>query len=519
MQIYVENQRGDRYRVSAGWSSAPTIFENDLSAELLASFPTSALDQIFEQFLAKATLSQSLDQAFSGQDLLHTHQYPAAPGHFSDEHRAVYLAVKQHRLLIEEAPHGEGVLDERQTNLRGRIRMGLQKIIAEERAEAARIEAVHSKRSSLEKAGAYVGKFGSALGQGAWDLAVWTKDIAEVAMLVNPIRQQTQMLSATYDYYVHDKSFEQSSKEYLGKVKKELVDVLGFDPSTITAEQLQQAFEVAHLIYDDSALRSDITRFAKDYVKAQHSLEMTEFAGGGVFEIILTIVLAAFTGGVGGVTAMAKNGRLLARFKDVGDLMLDFAKYQKRRNALKKARGAKSEAASFSKFETIEVSAPEAPINQAATQRASPPRGRSSDSNVPSNPKLNPKTRLPRTNGRWDGEPGNGFWHSNIDEVNEITGGKPIEFANGRPVFTPWAKGQVKFKPGQLDGSKADFDAVYEYVAKQKGLSSPNAAKNYLKEAGLTPHHLDNETIQFVPSKLHGNIPHIGSASDLRGGF
>ncbi|MCK7597579.1 hypothetical protein M0G74_09905 [Microbulbifer sp. CAU 1566] len=354
MQIYVENQRGDRYRVSAGWSSAPTIFENDLSAELLASFPTTALDQIFEQFLAKATLSQSLDQAFSGQDLLHTHQYPGAPGHFSDEHRAVYLAVKQHRLLIEEAPHGEGVLDERQTNLRGRIRMGLQKIIAEERAEAARIEAVHSKRTSLEKAGAYVGKFGSALGQGAWDLAVWTKDIAEVAMLVNPIRQQTQMLSATYDYYVHDKSFEQSSKEYLGKVKKELVDVLGFDPSTITAEQLQQAFEVAHLIYDDSALRSDITRFAKDYVKAQHSLEMTEFAGGGVFEIILTIVLAAFTGGVGGVAAMAKNGRLLARFKDVGDLMLDFAKYQKRRNALKKARGAKSKAASFSDLESSE---------------------------------------------------------------------------------------------------------------------------------------------------------------------
>jgi hypothetical protein len=133
--------------------------------------------------------------------------------------------------------------------------------------------------------------------------------------------------------------------------------------------------------------------------------------------------------------------------------------------------------------------------------------------------KINPKTRLPRTNGKWDGEPGNGFWHSNIDEVNEITGGKPIEFVNGRPVFTPWAKGQVKFKLGQLDGSKADFDAVYEYVANQKGLSSLNAAKNYLKEAGLTPHHLDNVTIQFVPTKLHGNIPHIGSASDLRGGF
>ncbi|WP_212751647.1 HNH endonuclease [Halomonas sp. ATBC28] len=138
---------------------------------------------------------------------------------------------------------------------------------------------------------------------------------------------------------------------------------------------------------------------------------------------------------------------------------------------------------------------------------------------VPDNPNVNPRTRLPRTNGRWDGEPGNGFWHSDIDEVNAITGGRPIEFVNGRPVFTPWAKGQVKFMPGQLDGSKADFDAVYGYVARQRNLASPNAAKNYLKEAGLTPHHLDNVTIQLIPTKLHGNIPHIGSASDLRGGF
>ncbi|MCG6157760.1 HNH endonuclease [Rubinisphaera margarita] len=108
---------------------------------------------------------------------------------------------------------------------------------------------------------------------------------------------------------------------------------------------------------------------------------------------------------------------------------------------------------------------------------------------------------------------------SDIPEVNAITGGKPVQFVNGRPVFTPWSKGQIKFKPGQLDGSQADFNAVYDYIAKQKGLSSRNAAKNYLRDAGLTPHHLDNTTIQLIPSDLHGNIPHIGSASDLRGGF
>ncbi|WP_143735484.1 DUF6531 domain-containing protein, partial [Microbulbifer mangrovi] len=369
MHIYVENQRGERFLVSEGWSSSPTVFDNDFSADLLATFPPAVLDQIFDRFLAHGALVTSFGHAEVTQDLLHTQQFPGLPAHFSRDHIEVYTAVRQRRILVEEAPLGEPVLDERQTSLRSRIRMALQKIIAEERAEAARIDAVHQKRNELEKLGAQVSQVAKGLGQAGWDLVVWTKDIAEVALLVNPIRMQTQLASATYDYYAHDKSFEDSSREYMGKVKKEIVDVLGFDPSTITVEQLEQAFEVAHLVYDDDGLRSDISRFAKDYVKAQHSLEISEFAGGGVFEIILTIVLAAFTGGVGGAAAMAKNARLMFRFKDVGDLILDFAKYQKQRRRLSKTRGAKSEGTSFKTLKSEEVSVPQSPASDAPASK------------------------------------------------------------------------------------------------------------------------------------------------------
>lgn len=51
------------------------------------------------------------------------------------------------------------------------------------------------------------------------------------------------------------------------------------------------------------------------------------------------------------------------------------------------------------------------------------------------------------------------------------------------------------------------------------GLKNKTQAKNWLSEQGLTPHHLEDKTIQLIPTKLHGNIPHIGSASDLRGGY
>ncbi|WP_286149050.1 T7SS effector LXG polymorphic toxin [Paenibacillus sp. FSL R5-0490] len=129
-----------------------------------------------------------------------------------------------------------------------------------------------------------------------------------------------------------------------------------------------------------------------------------------------------------------------------------------------------------------------------------------------------PKTRVPRTNGKWVGEPGNGTWYSDKPEVNKVTNGEGVEFLDGRPNFTPWSKGSIKFKEGMLDGSKNDFNLVYEKIMQLKGYKSMNQAKVWLKEKGLTPHHKSTTEIELIPTDLHGNIPHIGSASDLRGG-
>ena len=76
--------------------------------------------------------------------------------------------------------------------------------------------------------------------------------------------------------------------------------------------------------------------------------------------------------------------------------------------------------------------------------------------------------------------------------------------------------GDVKFVSGQLNGNKSDFNLVYDHLMEVRDLPSRNAAKRYLNERGLTPHHVDSETIQFVPKGLHGKFPHVGAASDLR---
>ena len=129
----------------------------------------------------------------------------------------------------------------------------------------------------------------------------------------------------------------------------------------------------------------------------------------------------------------------------------------------------------------------------------------------------NPKTRLPRTNGEWEGEPGNGKWYSNKPEVNNITNGEGVEFVNGRPDFSPWSQGKFEFEPGTLNGTSSDFSKVYEAIKNEYGLSSQNQAKQFLRDAGLTPHHTSNTVIELIPTDLHKNIPHIGSASDMRG--
>ena len=50
-----------------------------------------------------------------------------------------------------------------------------------------------------------------------------------------------------------------------------------------------------------------LTQLGKDYAGAQSSIEWAEFAGGGIFEIVLTALLLMFTCGVGNVAQGARD--------------------------------------------------------------------------------------------------------------------------------------------------------------------------------------------------------------------
>jgi hypothetical protein len=126
-------------------------------------------------------------------------------------------------------------------------------------------------------------------------------------------------------------------------------------------------------------------------------------------------------------------------------------------------------------------------------------------------------SRLPRSDGHWSGAPGDSNWTSTNSDVNVITGGKPITFRNGYPDLSEWAADTMIVEG--LNGTASDYGVIYDVVADRYGLANRTAARDYLRYAGLSPHHFeDGRTIQLVPTALHRSIPHVGGASNLRNG-
>ena len=112
------------------------------------------------------------------------------------------------------------------------------------------------------------------------------------------------------------------------------------------------------------------------------------------------------------------------------------------------------------------------------------------------------------------------IWKSDIPEVNAITRGKGIHFTgkepNKVPDFTPWSRGTYKIA-GLTGKNEEDFPKLYAKIASQKNISVSNA-EQWVKQNGLTPHHLSCNEMLLVPTALHENIAHTGAASMLRNG-
>lgn len=210
---------------------------------------------------------------------------------------------------------------------RAELQTVLDEILTEERAEAARLQAEQDARNPLTNTFYRSVAFGKGFYFGAWGLIKTSKEYADLA---NPHTHMWNALASAWNAKVSGKQrwVDSFLSNFSAEQHRELVEALGFDPDSITREQIAEAYELACFLAEDGPSQKTLGSFAVDYAKAQNIEEISEFTGAATFEIVLTALLVVFTGGVG----LAASARHLGKLKRLGGAL------RKLSGALKNAR-------------------------------------------------------------------------------------------------------------------------------------------------------------------------------------
>lgn len=141
---------------------------------------------------------------------------------------------------------------------------------------------------------------------------------------------------------------------------------------------------------------------------------------------------------------------------------------------------------------------------------------------------------LPQKDGKWSGEVGNSYWMPDLKAVPGDRNGtnpegktwgeifkkygvesKGILFKEGEPDFSEIAKAEVEIDDFTEDRS-SNFDQADEKLAEKLGCTPEEVAK-WRENNKYTWHECrDCKTMQLVPTKIHGNIPHSGGISEYK---
>lgn len=237
---------------------------------------------------------------------------------------------------------------------RANIKAVLDAIVAEQKAEAAKHEKELAQQNALQQAGSHYWAYTKGIWNGAVGLVTFVKDTAvkgaEIAYYLSPIERMNNAVTAAYkSYYNGELTAAQWKESFAKNLKdeelKDIAGILGIDAKDLSPEGLQrlkqtiaEAYEITTFIADDQESLDLLTQFGKDYAGAQSSIEWAEFAGGGVFEIVLAALLLAFTGGAGNVAQAASKIRHAGKLRSLGSIFRSLGKLLKRKRLRKKVR-------------------------------------------------------------------------------------------------------------------------------------------------------------------------------------
>ncbi|BEU03748.1 hypothetical protein OAG1_25480 [Agarivorans sp. OAG1] len=212
----------------------------------------------------------------------------------------------------------------------------LSSIIAAERVEGAKIAAEYGELNALQKGASSIGSLLTGIGGALGDAAEFSYDLIELGSMQGQLKRA---LNAGWDAYKvdDDKGWAKSfASNWSSSQHQAYVKALGFDPASITKENLTEAYEIASFISDDDETQTALLQFVKDFADAQHHTELTEMGGAAIFDIVLGATLVALTGGAGTAAVAANKVRHLDK---LGGLFKTLAKQLKKKAQFKTKSG------------------------------------------------------------------------------------------------------------------------------------------------------------------------------------
>ena len=390
-------------------------------------------------------------------------------------------------------------IDDELARTRADIKAVLDAIIAEQRAEAAQHEAELAQQSALEQAGSHYGAYVTGIWNGAVGLVTFAKDVvvktAEIAVYLSPFERLSNALHAAYtSYYDGELTSAQWKQSFIQNMQdeeiKDIARILGIDPSHLSAEGLQnlknifaEAYEITAFIADDPESLDMLMQFGKDYAGAQSSIEWAEFAGGGVFEIVLTALLLMFTGGIGNVAQGVSKIRHAGKLKSLGSIFRNLGKLLKRKKLRKKVR--------------VEVDSK-----------------KKVDTDLPEDKNLAPKKKPTYQHGQSDGGPGT--WEK---ETTPQKGSDYQQKVTGAPKDTEYVVKTDKMASGRkkFDGYDPETDTLIDakdwdagpkgWPPKDQDWASKNVADIARKDAAIA---------RDAGSNLEYHVPTQEKANQLK---
>jgi RHS repeat-associated protein len=194
-------------------------------------------------------------------------------------------------------------------------------IIKLEREEQQRLDDLLMEEDGLTASLILTGAFLTGVGKGAKNTvlglvevvgaaAELAKDAAWFAAQVTVVNH----IEAAWQGQYQQGNLKEYYKVQAQKADEDFAKAFGMSPSKIPT-LLRKAYEIYNYIMDHPPSRDMLKQFALDYAGAQAHVEKAEFAGGCAFEIILTAILAFFTGGAGNVAQASAKIRHMGQFK------------------------------------------------------------------------------------------------------------------------------------------------------------------------------------------------------------